>query len=286
MHKRSIINLNSEYKFENSTAKTEDNEFKTVSKVLEEKDQDKKPVLTEKENKLELGVQQILDAVDSLKIHGSKYTTELDLATKQKFDQFRKIVSVIRDSDIYEKLYNIILSRFVENVEEMPYYSPGTIGAYITGCNHDAESLPFSINCAATCAGSIENPEGHDACTTSVVLWKKVNEFQVLLDKTRSSNNAILYVPFLTEPEWPGLSKKDKAALRAFGINCMKVIGNVDLKMAEFTSVCVPIDQIKGMKEQTETQGDNNSRIILVVVIIAILIVGGYIFYKNRKNKH
>lgn len=258
-------------------------ELEIMSKIFGDKNDPKKPVVNDKPKELVLDIEKIFEMVIKLKPYATESTDKLNYQTKIIFFNFKKMVSLIRNTDYYSEFYSQVIDKFLEEREAQLPYLPGTVGAYITGCNQDGADLPFSIGCTPTCAGSMEHPSTTSHCDKTILLWKSDKNYITLLDRTASSKEGILYFPSIDLKDWKGLSKDSKNALKAFGVHTVKVIGFSGDNMKEFTSEAVPMEKISSIAPQEGTGGGGGG--LLVGLILGALILAVVYLYMVQRKK-
>ena len=236
---------------------------------------------------------------------------------KKQFNEFKNVVDLVRDTNSYSILVDIITSNF----DGMDEVIPGTIGAYCYGKFHNV-SFDEDDVCTAVAAGAIPSYDGDtNICKHNIVIAEsKGSGYRFSLIKptksrqtssfddddgesvyytdndengdddedssyhTSSDGHTFVFIPMVDEFE--GFSNREKKNLMRLEAQNIKLYGfSDDGKNYHHIKTC-HVNDIRTRKEKRrkfKTKSNDNTPILLFGIVIIVLFVGGFLYANKRR---
>ena len=229
---------------------------------------------------------------------------------KKQFEEFKNVVDLVKNTNSYSILIDIITSNF-EGIKEL---TPGTIGAYCYGKFHEV-SFDGDDVCTAVAAGAIPSYDGDtNTCKHNIVIAENKGsryKFSMIrptkqssfedeesiyytddedeeveeVSSTESNNKeTFVFIPMIDE--FKGFSTREKKNLMRLGVHNIKLYGFTDDgKQYHHIKTC-HVNDIETRRERRrvyKTKSNNNTPILVLGVVIVVLFVGGFLYANKRR---
>ena len=275
----------------------------------------KTPAMVLKNGGINAAAGEIKDLLDELVPYRQTQINTLDPKVADVFNRIVNYVNLLFNTPHYTEFNSWVEERYLSMQQNNVI--PGTVGAYLIGCNISTSFSDSAPGCAVACASARPLPKTHPKfhhCENTVILGKFNGHnyrFTLLMQASDQTNheNAYLYITS-TDQSYPGFSKEEKTDLKSIGIKKIKLFGTYpDGKTyVELTNNLVPLEKLKSRnshpagghdnggsvsdsndhqnqahKNEPPTSGANSAWIILIIIIVLVIVF--LIWYWSSRNR-
>jgi len=177
------------------------------------------------------------------------------------------------DQVMYKKIYAVFVEIFGEFKDKLV---PGTVAAYIIGCNNST-NYGNEHGCAPTCAGSSPDPDkGLGICSNRVILAipDSLNSYTFTTLQISESVNCLIYVDKNTR--FKGFDRREIEVLKNMHVKNAKIVSHdKDSKELVDLTEMKPIEELQTRISEniTTTQTKANDGVLYLILLIVLLII-------------
>lgn len=179
---------------------------------------------------------KVKETLQRLKTHRHLPIRSLEGNIKDDYRFIGDNLSLLYETKLYKKLHDEISNCF----KDIHDYTPGTIGAYLNGCNAET-NLDMRIGCTPICAGSVPpvqsqyshfnsfsstKSDSDNICNHMVMQaeWNGKRFVFTDMNDVTPRDSVLMYTTFPKISEFPGFSPNEKAQLKNYGIRNVNLI--------------------------------------------------------------
>jgi len=188
------------------------------------------------------------------------------------------------DQAMYKKIYAVFIEIFGEFKDKL---IPGTVAAYIIGCNNSTGHKD-EHGCSPTCAGSSPDPDkGLGICSNRVILAipDSLNSYTFTTLQISESFNCLIYIDKKTQ--FKGFDRKEIEILKNMHVKNAKIVSydKFSKDLVDLTEM-KPIEELQSrISEHIGTiQGKANDGVLYLILLIVFLIII-FMIWKLYKSK-
>lgn len=242
---------------------------------------------------LELNLDDIKSTLTELKANQARFIKALDTNLKAKFDSIVVTIHALYDTPAYEFVHERIQAVF----GDIKVATPGTIGAYFTGCMLQTN---FSGNpgCSAVCASGVPPPKTSSTwpfCDKLTILYDGDRVFHTL-NTVNNASEAFIFMPDTLL--FKGFTQAESNQLKALGVTKVKLTkyASNGTQYQDLINDFVPLEQTvlqenpnpnptnepKPKSSSSDSSAANATVAILIILLIILIIAIIWQVYRNR----
>lgn len=243
---------------------------------------------------LELNLDDITTTLTELKVNQARFIKALDENLKGKFETIVNIINALYETPAYDFIHERIAKVF----SDIKIATPGTVGAYFTGC---MLSTNFNGNpgCSAVCASGVPPPKSASTwpfCDKLTILYDSDRVFHTL-NTVNNASEAFVFMP--DNLPFKGFTQAEASQLRALGITKVKLTRYAsngtqyqDI-INDFVDLNQTVLQENGTKsndpepkstnpKSTDSTATNAAVVILIILLILLILAIIWQVYQRR----